>query len=120
MELSYEQDSEWLQQYSLENPNVYPESFRDKTHKLFSQQFPNITDVDLRRQTSFDGHQSGVMYYRNNITQKIYKFTNKDYQWHELEDEEAKILLKTHRMFFECITYIEEAAQKAEAVKLYQ
>ena len=57
---------------------------------------------------------------RNNITQKIYKLTNKDYQWHELEDEEAKILLKTHRMFFECITDIEVAAQKAAAVKLYQ
>lgn len=51
MELSYEQDSEWLQQCGLVNPHVYPETNKYKPCDKFSQQFPNITDVELRRQT---------------------------------------------------------------------
>jgi hypothetical protein len=51
MELSYKEDSEWLQQYSLVTPNVYPNEIGEiKPSDTFSQQFPNII-TDLRRQT---------------------------------------------------------------------
>ena len=111
MELSYKEDSEWLQQYSLVTPNVYPNVI-GKIHPTdsFSQQFPNII-TDLRCQTSFDGGQCGFMYYRNNITNKVYKLTNKDYKWYELEDEEAKTLLRTQKIRFQCITYKELDAE---------